>query len=906
VTARVGDARGSGGRRRARGVLALSALAAASLGADAVRAQDWAPPLQSPPAAVPAPVLTKPPKILKAVEPVYPPEALEAKLSADVTLTIDIDATGHVTKVDVPKPVGHGFDEAARAAVLQYELSPAEIDGKPGAIRIELTLHFVPKLQPAAPPIAAPPAPPPPPPPPPPRVVVGRGRFREKGTRDPLRGAEVSLIARPTNGPEAPAALATVTDADGRFVVEAEPGVALRLIVADTSHEPCIRDLDASKVSASAPFELECVVARRPASAYETTVRAPPPTQAVTRYTLAQSELTSVPGTFGDPLRVVQNLPGVARTPFGLGLLVIRGAAPGDSGIFVEGHRIPILYHFLGGPSVLTPRLIKDVELYPGNFGVKYGRATAGIVDVDITTDPTPRLHGQVDINFLDSSAYVEGPLAKGWTGSVSARRSYLDLLLPLVLPPSTTTVAPVYWDYQVGVHRELPAGRLALFAFGSNDSLKVVSKDPSTGTLQLGTETGFHKVIAVWTAASHGWVNRLSPAYGFERLNFGAGQIGINQAQHALELRDELSRQLGPHVVWRLGFDGAQSFDHLYVNAPLAQNTRLYGDSRPMLVPTTIPLGRLGTALYSDASWEPGHGLTITPGVRGDYFRYVGQDRFSFDPRLVARWKVSDKQTFKGGVGIFHQMQEPQLLDAKLGTPSLPTIRAEQYSVGFVRLLTDKLTLDTTFYYVERHNEPVAVAGGFAPTGRQRSYGMELILKHEFTQRFFGWIAYTLARAEQTAYAVNGASTSSQGMGALQTGAQGAVWYPTDFDQTHNLIVVGNYNWRAWQFGTRFRLVTGSPDTPMSEGTYDADAGVYACAQAPTNSARRPTFHQLDLRAERRWTFNAWQLGAYLDVQNVYNAQNPEFTIYDYRCRGSEPVRGIPFLPYLGLRGMF
>jgi len=40
--------------------------------------------------------------------------------------------------------------------------------------------------------------------------------------------------------------------------------------------------------------------------------------------------------------------------------------------------------------------------------------------------------------------------------------------------------------------------------------------------------------------------------------------------------------------------------------------------------------------------------------------------------------------------------------------------------------------------------------------------------------------------------------------------------------------------------------------------------------------------------------------------VQNVYNAQNPELTVYDYRCRGTEPVRGIPFLPILGLRGMF
>jgi TonB-dependent receptor-like protein len=659
-------------------------------------------------------------------------------------------------------------------------------------------------------------------------------------------------------------------------------------------------------VSESTPFELECLVAKRLATSYETTVRAPPPTQAVTRYTLAQPELTSVPGTFGDPLRVVQNLPGVARTPFGLGLLVIRGASPDESSILVEGHVIPILYHFLGGPSVLTPRLIKDIEFYPGNFGVKYGRATGGVVDVDITTDATPRLHGQADINFLDSSAYVEGPLAKSWTGSVSARRSYIDLLLPFVLPSSTTTAAPVYWDYQAGVHRDFSNGRLAFFAFGSDDTLKVESKDPSTGNLSLGTETLFHKIIGIWTAQSHGWVNRLSPAYGYSKVNFGAGQVGIDSSQNALELRDELSRQLGAHVVWRVGLDGDETFQKLHLNVPLAMDTRLYGDSTPVLVPTTIPLDTLGVGLYTDATWEPGHGLTITPGVRGDFFRYVGQERFAFDPRVVVRWRVTPRQTFKAGAGIFHQMQEPQLLDPKYGTPGLPTIWAEQYSAGFVRLLTDKLSLDATVYYVLRHNEPVTLASGIAPIGRERSYGMELILKHEFTERFFGWIAYTLSRAEQTAYSVNGASTSNQGLGSLQTGAQTAVWYPTDFDQTHNLTIVASYAYHAWRFGTRFRLVTGTPDTPMSEGTYDADAGLYACREAPTNSARKPTFNQLDLRAERTWTFNAWQLGAYLDVQNVYNAQNPEFTIYDYRCRGSEPIRGVPVLPILGLRGIF
>ena len=133
------------------GLVFLVAAAVISLAPPRARAQDLGQPFRRPeeqqPQQKPAPKLTKPPQIKKTVEPVYPPGALTEKVSADVTMTVDIDAEGKVSKVEVTKPVGQGFDEAAREAVMQYLFSPAEIDGKPAAIRIEYTLHFVPKVE---------------------------------------------------------------------------------------------------------------------------------------------------------------------------------------------------------------------------------------------------------------------------------------------------------------------------------------------------------------------------------------------------------------------------------------------------------------------------------------------------------------------------------------------------------------------------------------------------------------------------------------------------------------------------------------------------------------------------------------------------------------------------------------
>jgi TonB family protein len=517
-------------------------------------------------------------------------------------MLVDIDAQGKVTKVTVTKPVGQGFDEAARDAVMQYVFSPAEVDGKPSPIRIEYTLHFVPKTAPPESPDggvadAAAEAPPPPPPPPP-AILVATGRLREKGTRDPLPGAEVAVVERSADGVEKPAVVIGGTDAEGRFEVKGQPGLGLRVIVTEPRHEPCIRDLAADEVRADKRKELDCLVPKSGAPSYETTVRAKKPAPAVTRYELAQPELKVVPGTFGDPLRVVQNLPGVARSPFGLGALVIRGASPNDSGIYVEGHRIPLLYHFLIGPGVLAPELIDRIDFFPGNFGVNYGRVTAGVVDVGIRTNPAPRLHGMVDINLLHSAAYVEGPLGGGWTGSVSARRSYIDLLLPLVLPSNVTTVAPNYWDYQAGVNRNIAGGKLSLFAFGSNDSLKVISSDPRQGNVDLGLEMGFHKVFAVWTQALGNWTNKLSPASATNACaSASASSRSTGRPTSRAARRPDPAARLALHAAHRPRRRGALGFDllqhparprraplrHRRPRDPAADHPARHADDRPL-----------------------------------------------------------------------------------------------------------------------------------------------------------------------------------------------------------------------------------------------------------------------------------------------------------------------------------
>ncbi len=69
-------------------------------------------------------------KPLQTVRASYPPLALRMGLEGDVTLRIEVDTEGKVTKAEITKSGGPGFDEEALKAVKQSRFEPAQKDGK--------------------------------------------------------------------------------------------------------------------------------------------------------------------------------------------------------------------------------------------------------------------------------------------------------------------------------------------------------------------------------------------------------------------------------------------------------------------------------------------------------------------------------------------------------------------------------------------------------------------------------------------------------------------------------------------------------------------------------------------------------------------------------------------------------
>src|SRR5690606_3087044 len=128
---------------------------------------------------------------------------------------------------------------------------------------------------------------------------------------------------------------------------------------------------------------------------FETVVRARTPPRVASRIQLDRRELQKMPGTFGDPIRVVENLPGLARAPLLGGALIVRGGTPLDTTVFIDGVPVPQLYHFGLFRSVLHDTMLDSIEFSPGGFSARYGTAIAGIVEIQTRELDCETWHGK-------------------------------------------------------------------------------------------------------------------------------------------------------------------------------------------------------------------------------------------------------------------------------------------------------------------------------------------------------------------------------------------------------------------------------------------------------------------------------------------------------------------------------
>jgi TonB family protein len=855
----------------------------------------------------------KPPRLVHFVEAVLPATPAAVR-EAEVVLSLDVDETGKVGAVEVAKPAGgeagEALDQAAVAAARQFVFEPGEADGHPVAVRVTYSYRFVFKPDLRPPPSPAPngvPAAHAP-------VVPLSGLVRRRGDRTAVVGAVLLVSVAPGDERRA------VTDEQGRFSFAALPVGEHKLAL----RGPAILPVDVTVAlheGKSTELSLFVDVKER----YASTVRGQRAVVETVEQTLTTAEIQRIPGTQGDTLKAVQNLPGVSRAPFGIGLLPVWGSAPADTRVYIDGVNVPVLYHFGGLRSTVNSEMIEALTFVPGGYQADHGLGLGGIVDVDTRRPRTDGLHGYAQMDLLDGSLMLEGPLGKTLSFAVAGRRSWIDATLPL-FTTSTFQLSPVYYDYQARLSwRPASSTRdvVDLFLFGSDDQLSLLArvKDDALNAT-VDSHTFFHRAVLSWAHRfDRGRTLSVTSSVGYD-APFGLG-VAFGQTPTSLDERAfaYATRALGRWpITSTLRLDGGVDFegDRWQIDragSPSAVTDLVGGTGAGGLGASggfsgagsgyaidDLTLYTNHVAPFVTATWALfDRRLTVTPQFRLQVMTFAGYQGTpaSFDrafvspePRLALRYQLNSRLALKGAVGLYAQPPDPTAFSRDFGNPNIVPERGTQYIVGAEGELWPGLTAEVDLFW--KNLRDLVVAGenpGQPPLdndGVGRAYGGEVLIRQNLGKRLFGWLAYTLSRSERKDHADQG-------------------WYPFEFDQTNILTLMLSYVLpRGFQLGGRYRFVTGDPYTPVTGSFYDSVSDSYTPLAGPTNSVRLGAFSQLDLRVDKIFTFDRWRLSFYLDVQNVLRADNPEAVGYNYNYQIVHPITGLPLLPILGIRGDF
>lgn len=616
-----------------------------------------------------------------------------------------------------------------------------------------------------------------------------------------------------------------------------------------------------------------------------------------------------------DPLRSLTLLPGVSAASDASSAFNVRGGSVDQNLVMLDEATLYNPSHILGFLSTFNADAVDDVTLYKGAIPARFGGRLSSVVDVRQREGNAREFVGSASIGLLASRLIVEGPLPKE-RGSfmIAARRSYADAFLRLSSDSSVRDNVAYFYDVNAKANLRLgKSGALLFSSFIGRDRFAQPREQAGAGwgntssTLRWNQAFGrlFSKVTstassydyrldfrveprdsATWNATiastslkvdeTFRLTDRQTLEFGGEAITheFRPGSIKplgdttlIRPRTIQTRFGDALSAYLGHEVELgsRVGVRYGVRYGAFTRSGPYTRYR--YANDAPVVYNATL------------ARYEPGRVLdSIRISDQRQIVRYDG-----WEPRVSMRLSLTEQSSLKASyartqqfVQLVSNTNSPTPLDIwePVGEWIRPQ-RADQVALGYTA--KGRGLEFTAEVYGKRARNVVDYIDGadivlnprietLVVQGEGRAYGLELFLRKS-VGRLSGWASYTLARAEQRFPVPSRAGAVSGG------GVNGGAWYRSPYDKTHNLSLVGVYEWKPkWTVSSTFLFATGLPTT-LPESRYVVD-GFLVAEYGARNSSRLPAYHRLDVNFTRTLGRGELQFGV-LNLYNRFNAQS-------------------------------
>ena len=633
---------------------------------------------------------------------------------------------------------------------------------------------------------------------------------------------------------------------------------------------------------------------------------------------ITPKDIKQIPSVGGDAdlAQYLQVLPGAVFTGDQGGQLYIRGGAPIQNKVLLDGMIIYNPFHSIGFFSVFDTDILRNVDVYTGGFNAEYGGRISSIMDITTRDGNKKRLSGKLSVSPFTSKVLLEGPISKskeegqGSTSFVlSGKTSYLDKSSKIFYTYADSQGMPYNFNDLYGKvsFNSASGNKLNLFGFRFTDQVKY----QHISDLKW-TSNGYGSNFVVIPGTSQVLVNG----------NFAYSDYKISLAEADAKARESSIKSFNMGLDFTY-FPGRDELKYGMEIIGLTTDFNFYNVAGRHITQQESTTEIAGFLKYKKTSDK----IVFEPSFRANY--YASLSEFSPEPRLGMKFNVTNKfrLKFAGGwysqnlissnsdrdvVNLFYgflsgseelpdkfngkevkshlQKARHEVFGFELDLPHHLDLNVEAYQKDFTQLTNinrDKLFDDNE----ENSFRPDYLKKDYIiETGRAR--GVDFVLKYDY-KRMYVWAVYSLG---------------------FVTRNDGIREYTPHFDRRHNWNFVFAYSFgkdKLWEADARWNFGSGFPFTPTAgfyekldfsggvNTNYTNGNGTMGVLYGDLNSERLSDYHRLDVTVKRKIILSKNStLEAFVNVVNLYNRTT---NIFYYNRVTGQKIYQFPILPSAG-----
>jgi hypothetical protein len=598
-------------------------------------------------------------------------------------------------------------------------------------------------------------------------------------------------------------------------------------------------------------------------------------------------EIETSAGTFGDPSRYMQMLPGVVSDNDKFNDFVVRGGNPDETLFIIDNIEMPSINQLAlsdttgGFVSMIDNAAIKQINLHTDAYDSKFNQRLSAVVEISTKKEQTTAAHSESEIGLAGAGGSTSRPWGTNGSMFFSARRSILNLVTNNI----GMNGVPIYTNSLFRADKRVDDRNsfwgLSLTGVDSMD-IRPDRKDPG--------ETNAYDI------AYNGWRNTsgINWQHIFSNSSFGVASLANSeQSQSLLENAQMLSGatvysedtsdgvttakydetlQAKPWLTITAGVRTAVDRLNYTVDQPLGLQNPYSSNPSPM---NSMSLNRkfstFSSAEYSQAAFLLPRGVKVVVGERISQWAILGSTIWT--PKVLVMFPVVGR-TMHVGYAQYAQLPPSLYILSFNNQSSLKPIRSEHLTWGLDVLQSSRTRVSVEAYQKRYIDYPVAVnypqlslanvADTFGQTflmfpmtskGSGLARGVELALDFKPFSRFTLTSAVTYSR-----------SWYSGLDGVLRRG---------NFDLPLVANVAGNLALKGTMvLSFRYSGASGKPYTPdnlllsaaQSRDVYDL---------SKINALRAPAYSRLDFRLEQSFPIRKGVFTWHRGMENVLGTSN-------------------------------